>query len=159
MDQKTRALPPKTRKELLEEQLIILVIKSPKNLDLICEKDFELFSSQTSQILSYFKKEGLNSKDFPTELNDLINYLSLKAEAESFLDKDLESRKIGLKFDREEEFKNCLREFKVLVIKDKLGEISKEIKKAEEEKDFNKIQKLIQEFNSFSKSRMDLEIA
>jgi len=45
------------------------------------------------------------------------------------------------------------------LVRDKLGEISKEIKKAEEEKDFNKVQNLIQKFNSYAKSRRDLELA
>ncbi len=170
-DKKIIPLPRKTRKELLEEQLIILVIKSPNSFDLIGKEDFKLFSPQTSQILAYFKKEGLPAasqkeaekvnltKSIPTELNDLINYLLLKVEAESFLDKDLGGRGIELNLDKKEEFKNCLREFKVLLVRDKLGEISKEIKKAEEEKDFNKVQNLIQKFNSYAKSRRDLELA
>ncbi len=76
----------------------------------------------------------------------MINYLSLKAEVEEL---DLE--------DAKEEFKNCLREIKILEIKNKLDKFSQDIKKAEEEKDSQKIKKLLGEFNSCSKSLRDLE--
>ena len=57
------------------------------------------------------------------------------------------------------EFRNCLKEIKTLAIKDKLDGIGREIKRAEQEKDFKKVQELTQEFNHFSKSRCDLEIS
>lgn len=155
-------LKQKTRKELLEEQILTFILKSPENLDLIAEKEISFFSPQISQILTYFKK----SQDFPTlssslgdprqikalqknlplELIDLINYLSLKSEVEEV---DLP--------DLKEEFKNCLKEIRILEIKNKLGQFSRNIKKAEEEKDLPKIKKLLGEFNSHSKSLRDLE--
>jgi len=154
----------KSRKELLEEQILTFILKSPENLDLIVEKEISFFSSQTLQILTYFKK----SKDFPAlssslanpkkikvlqkdlspEFIDLINYLSLKAEVEEF---DLKELK--------EEFKKCLKEIKILEIKNKLSQFSLDIKKAEEEKDSPKIKKLLGEFDSCSKSLRDLEVA
>ncbi|MDP2864342.1 MAG: DNA primase, partial [bacterium] len=86
----------KTRKELLEEQILTFILKSPENLDLIAEKEISFFSPQISQILTYFKKSqdfpalSLSlgdprqikalQKNLPLELIDLINYLSLKAE-------------------------------------------------------------------------------
>lgn len=152
----------KSRQELLEEQIMTFILKSPENLDLITEKEISFFSPQISQILRYFKKTqdssttGLSpgdpkqikalKKNLPLELIDLINYLSLKAEVEEL---DLE--------DAKEEFKNCLREIKILEIKNKLDKFSQDIKKAEEEKDSQKIKKLLGEFNSCSKSLRDLE--
>jgi len=152
----------KTRKELLEEQILTFILKSPENLDLIAKKEISLFSPQISQILTYFKKSqdfpALSSslgtprqikalqKNLPIELIDLINYLSLKAEVEEL---DLP--------DLKEEFKNCLKEIRILEIKNKLGQFSRNIKKAEEEKDSPKIKKLLGEFNSHSKSLRDLE--
>jgi len=157
-------LKQKTRKELLEEQILTFILKSPENLDLIAEKEISFFSPQISQILTYFKKSqdfpALNSsygtprqikalqKNLPLELIDLINYLSLKAEVEEV---DLP--------DLKEEFKNCLKEIRILEIKNKLGQFSRDIKKAEEEKDLPKIKKLLGEFNSHSKSLRDLEAA
>ncbi|MCJ7786793.1 DNA primase, partial [Patescibacteria group bacterium] len=155
-------LKKKTRKELLEEQILTFILKSPENLDLIAKKEISFFSPQISQILTYFKKSqdfpALSSfhgtprqikalkKNLPLELIDLINYLSLKAEVGEL---DLP--------DPKEEFKNCLKEIRILEIKNKLGQFSRNIKKAEEEKDLPKIKKLLGEFNSHSKSLRDLE--
>lgn len=157
-------LKKKTRKELLEEQILTFILKSPENLDLIAEKEISFFSPQISQILTYFKKSqdfpALSSsygtprqikalqKNLPPDFIDLINYLSLKAEVEVL---DLP--------DLKEEFKNCLKEIRILEIKNKLGQFSRDIKKAEEEKDLPKIKKLLGEFNSHSKSLRDLEAA
>jgi DNA primase len=139
----TLEIPQKSRKERLEERLIVLLLKSPKNFSQISEKDFQFFSQKTSKAISYLKKnvDNLNKIKPPEELAEFINYLFLKSEVEEIEEKDLEK-----------EIKICLREIRNLEIKDKLNEISKEIKKAEEEKDSSKIQKLIEEFNFYSKS-------
>jgi len=135
----------KTRKELLEERLTILAIKFSKNLDLINEEILKLFSPQAIEIINFLKNNNIDN--VPDKLIGRINYLSLKAE--------VEEDDIGA----EEEFESCLKEIKTLVIKDKLSEISQKIKKAEEEKNFEKVQELMQEFNNHSKSRSDLELA
>ncbi len=135
----------KTRKELLEERLAVLIIKSSKNLDLINEEFLKLFSPQAIEIINFLKNNNIDN--VPDKLTDRINYLSLKAE--------VEEDDVGA----EEEFESCLKEIKTLAVKDKLSEISQEIKKAEGEKNFEKVQELMQEFNNHSKSRSDLEIA
>jgi len=146
----TTPLRQKSRKELLEEHLIALTIKFPQILNLIAEQDLKLFSPQFSLIINNFKNEGFVLKnDFPKELTDIINPLFLKAEV----------MEIEPGFNSEKEFKYCLKEIKAIEIKNKLDEISQEIKRAEEEKDFNKIQKLMEEFNLYSKSRSELETA
>ena len=141
-------LPQKSRKELLEERIVTLILRSPENLDNLPQKDFHLFSPQIEQLLSHLKEnpKGEVTKLAP-ELGDLLNYLSLKTEIET------------IEVDFKEEFKDCLREIKSLEIKNKLAQISREIKAAEEEKDSKKIEKLIQEFNRYSKSLCDLEVA
>jgi len=152
------SLPQKTRKELLEERLEVLIVKSSKNLDLLNKEDFQLFFPQTVKIINFFQN---NQPPFvanlPSELAEQINYLSLKAEVEPAFAEASAGEETDA--DGEEEFKNCLKEVKYLVIRDKLGKISQEIKKAEEEKDSQKIQELVQKFNLYSKSRSDLETA
>ncbi|MBZ9572536.1 DNA primase [Patescibacteria group bacterium] len=138
------SLPPKSRKELLEERFLILALKSPENLKKVFKEDFHFFSPKTSQIFAYFKKE-IPEKKLDSESTDFLNYIYLKSEIE------IEEG------DSKEEFKNCLKEIKTLEIKNKLDKISREIKKAEEEKDLTKIQKLLEEFNLYSKSLRDLE--
>jgi len=146
--EKITSSPFKSRKELLEEHLVALAVKLPKNLEFIKEEDFNFFSPQISQIFSQLKEKGIDyENNFSDEQKAFIDILSLKAEIE-------ESN-----IDPEEEFKNCLKEFRRLMIKNKLDEISKQIKKAEEEKEFQRVQELTQEFNNCSKSRCDLEIS
>jgi len=136
--EKATSLPRKIRKELLEERLAVLIIKFPQNLDLVGEKDFQLFSPQTVKIINCLKEN---------KQNEQIDYLSLKAEVEQ------------ADIDPEKEFKDCFKELKTIVIRDRLDNISKEIKKAEQEKNSEKVQELIQQFNQYSRSRSDLEIS
>lgn len=145
----------KPRKEILEEYLVVLGIKSPKNIEVMKEEDFSFFLPQTVQFLRYLEndKNGL-----PLELKDLFNVLSLRAE--TFFEDDSKGK------TKEEmlniidcDFGCCLKSIKMLTIKNKLDEINKEIKKAEQEKKTEKIQELIKEFNNCSKLRCDLESA
>ena len=126
-------LPPKSRKELLEERLIALILKKPENLTLVEEDKLGYFSVQTRDILIKLKEKQTPDSEF-------FNYLSLKAEIEEFEEKDLLP-----------EIQYCLKELSSLEIKEKLEQISQEIKKAEEVKDLGKIEKLSQEFNQLSK--------
>ena len=138
-----------TRKELLEERLAMLAIKSPKDINLLKEKDFELFSPRISQLINYIKEKGVSpSENIPLSagLNDSLNYFSLKADIE-----EIENNKIG------EEFNNCLAEIRKLAIKGELDKISQEIKKAEQEKNFERVNELVQRFNQRSKSRSEME--
>ena len=157
------ALPQKTRRELLEERLVILILKTPQNLNLIEETN--ILSPKIQTILTNLKKEEKislkeispevkedKSSSFPfavaREIEDYFNYLSLKAEVEEIEEKNVEP-----------EIRLCLKEIKCLEIKQKLNQISGEIKTAEINKDLEKIEKLTQEFNKYSKSLHDLETA
>ena len=117
-------LPQRSRRDLLEESLIVLVLKSPLSLELIEKKTVSCFSPVTREIL-----EKLEKKETPE--SDFFNYLCLKAEVEEIEEKDIVP-----------EIKNCLKEFQCLDIKNKMDGISKEIKKAEGEKDSKKIEEL-----------------
>jgi len=134
-------LPSKSRKELLEERLTALILRSPENFNLLSKDDLELFSPQISQIIGCFRK----NKSLPPELVGIANYLSLKSEIEEE------------EIDAEAEFKNCLKEFRCLEIKNKLEKISKDIKLAEDEKKSEELEKLIREFNNCSKALNDPE--
>jgi DNA primase len=129
-------LPSKSRNELLEERLITLLLKSPENLNLIEGYPLSYFSPKGKEILLNLK----NPEKLSGETKDFFNYLALKSDVE-----EIEEKEIG------PEIKFCLKEIQSLEIKSKLNEISKEIKKAEEEKNFEKIKKLTQEFSQVSK--------
>jgi len=120
--------PQKSRKELLEERLLMMVIKSPKGAESVEEKLFPFFSPQSREILEKLIKKDSSESEF-------FNYLCLKAEVEELEENEVLS-----------EIEFCLKEIQLLDAKSKMGEISKEIRKAEEEKDGKKTGDLVQKF-------------
>jgi DNA primase len=131
----------KTRKELLEERLMGLVQKEPKHLGLINKEVIFCLSSKNKEIL-----ENLETKENLTpELKNKLDYLGLKGDIEQIEEKDILS-----------EIKFCLKEIKCLKVKDELDKISLEIKKAEGEKNSEKIENLTKKFNQLSKKIIDV---
>jgi len=122
--------PPKTRKELLEERIASLVLKDPAGVTLVSKEYFPYFSPKIQVILT--------GNSLPEDA-DFVNYLCLKSEVEE-----------GSSIDCQQELKVCLAEIKNLEIKNKLNEICQEIKKAEEDKNQEKISQLTEEFNKLS---------
>lgn len=148
--------PQKSRRELLEERLAALILRSPENFGFLSNETLQFFSPQIYQVLSHLIEnpvlltaisagQKIETPELSTELNNLLSYLLLKSEFEP------------AETEINKECQNCLREIKFLEIRYKLSEISKEIKKAEEANNPQMIEKLIQEFNSASKSLGDLE--
>jgi hypothetical protein len=68
------------------------------------------------------------------EYRDFLNTLFLRAEAD-YLE------------DGPDEIQLCLQQLKDIYVRDRRCRISEELKKAEQEKDFEKVNKLIGEFN------------
>jgi DNA primase len=121
--------PQKSRRELLEERLLTLVLKSPQDLNLITENTLDTFSASIKEVLAKLKNNQI--PDSP-----IFNELSLKAEVE-------EAEKENIL----PEIKSCLYEIQSLEMRNKLDKISLEIKKAEEGSDLKKIEELTQKFN------------
>ncbi len=151
----------KTRKELLEDRLAMLLVKSPENINLLKEDDFKFFSLKISQLFRYIKEkgvgptknvsaeldstknsqeEGIQEKDGLVEINELLDYFSLKSDIEN-IEKE----------EAEEEINSCLEEMRKLAIKEELDEISQKIRKAEQKRDVEKIDELVKKFNERSK--------
>ncbi len=129
-------LSPKSRREMLEERIASLVLKNPvENFRLIGEENLAYFSPKIQNILT---------GKFVPEDADFVDYLSLKREVE---EEEIDCRS---------EIQTCLREIKTLEIKDKLNEICRELKKAEEEKDSERADSLIQQFNQLSNKLLNL---
>ena len=138
-------LPQKSRKELLEERILVLVLKFRQYLDLIQEDIFPFFSLQSQTILVALKKEDPSSLDGETE--KYLNYMALKAEVEEFEEKEAAA-----------EFKNCKRELQFLNIKQQLGKISHEIKKAELAQDSALLEELMRQFSQNSQLLKEIEL-
>lgn len=143
-----RIIPPqKTRKELMEERIVSLVLKSPSDIGLIEENYFNCFSSLVREVLTNLKNTpNVSLANLPSvfgqaspQLADLLNRLCFKAE---FEDDQIEPK---------QEIQTCLREIFSFETKNKLDCLSREIKKAENEKDFPRVSKLIEEFSKLSK--------
>lgn len=155
-DKEIKNLPVKTRKELLEERLAILILKLPKAIEIIKKENFEIFSEPIKEILKKLKTESLkkdkktidkkkSDSDFSNSLEaketNLFDQLVLRAEIEEIEEKEIMP-----------EVERCLKEILMIEIKDKLNKISQEIKKSEEKKDWKKVEKLKKEFNQTLKS-------
>jgi DNA primase len=135
----------KTRKELLEERLASLILKNPQSVNLIDDNKISYFSPRLKDILVNLKKDpNFDFKKSPSEILDFYNYLYLKAELEGV--KETETLP---------EIKFCLKEIQNIEIKSQLDQISREIKKAEEEKDFKKVDELSNKFNQLAKPLLD----
>jgi DNA primase len=132
------------RKKLLEDKIISLVFKDPENLNLIGENHHCLFCEKTKSFIENIKKiipaEGSDLKasfaDFSQkeEYKDFLNTLALRAE-------------VGYEEDGCDEILLCLSELKDINIRERRSKISEELKKAEQEKDLEKVNILISEFN------------
>ncbi|MFH1509817.1 MAG: DNA primase [Candidatus Nealsonbacteria bacterium] len=136
-------IPVKTRRELLEERLIILILKYPNQLEELTEDQLSSFSLRTKDLILKFKNNPkIKDKDLEIEVATLFNSLSLMAEIEEIEEKD-----VAL------EIKCCIKEINSLELKIKLAEISKEMKRAESENDNKKIKELTLKFNNLSKEK------
>jgi len=143
-------LPPKSRRELLEERLVTLILKAPQNMEIIKEEELNRLSPQIKEILLKLKKNKKIESDFFNYPNavksgeeiNLFDYLALKAEVEEIEEKEISP-----------EIQCCLKEILVIEIKDKLDKISQDIKTAEEEKNWKRVEELTKEFNELAKQK------
>lgn len=157
----------KSRRELLEERLVTLILKSPQNnIEIIKEEHLDKFSPPIKEILIKLKENSpqdpaLKLRAGPTGQAEIdsdpkgepsvpygasfFNYLALKAEIEEIEEKDILA-----------EIQYCLKEILAIEIKNKLDQLSREIKKAEEEQNWKRVEELTQEFNLHSKSLLGL---
>jgi len=139
----------KTRKDLIEEELLSLLIQSPQQLEKISEEDFSVFSPRLKIILTHFQKEK-KGKDFISQetiekigqsdekIKEILYTASLRAEIEK-------------RGDIEENIQNCLKELKKLSVQQLLKDISLKIQQAEKEGDEKKMKNLIEKFNQAAK--------
>lgn len=148
-------LPQKSRKELLEERLLIMILKSPQNLNLLEKDKISFLSPKAQEILDNLERK---TKKLSLEAEEYFNYLSLKAEIEEVAETSsyLSSRSAVEEKEILHEIQFCLKEISSLEIKNRLDQISQEIKRAEIERNFPKIEKLTKEFNQLTKKYISI---
>jgi len=125
----------KTRKQAIEEKILCLLSKSSDKIKLLNETHISLFSPRCREALECLKTK----KDkLSPDIKEFLDVISLRSE--------IEEESVP-----EEEFQICLNELITLCTKDKLEEISKKIKEAEENNNKKKIKELTEEFNKVIK--------
>ena len=134
----------KTRQELLEEQIVVLLFQSPSLLGDITAEYIEYFSDPLKEMIENLRKIPSLELDelkevVSAEVFEQLKLFSLRAEVEERGDEE-----------EDKEFASCLRELKFLHMKAKLDNLAKEIKKAEETKDTSRLNTLMQEFHKMS---------
>lgn len=130
----------KNRRGLLEERLAMLLMKNPASCQMLSKEDLKIFSLSEVRVLDYLlENKGVIGASLPEDLSDKINCLFLKSEAELN------------EVNAENEFKDCLMQLKMLYAKEQLSNISREMKRAEQENNYQKVQELVQQFNQEAK--------
>jgi DNA primase len=138
------ALPPAaqapaiSRKQLLEERTASLVLYQPQStLELITEDYLPYFDTKFQAIFTNLREQK------PSQSDDFVNYLSLRGEVE------------GENIDCRAEVQLSLREIEKIETKNKLDNISQEIKKAEIERELERVNNLTREFNKLANKLLD----
>jgi len=147
----------KTRKQLLEERILSLVLKNPECLEIIEKDHIPLFSPRMKLIFSSLCKEKekdrkkiekilakLEKKE--KNIKEILDRVSLMSEIDDF---DL--FETGETEDLRYEIELCLRELKKFDLKNKLESISKEIQETEKNGEEKKIKDLVEKFNQIVK--------
>lgn len=129
-----------SKREILVERLLYLLIKKPEFLSLI-DETVDFFHPKEREILNCLRKKDFEGKTLSKEGRETFDFLILRSEVEE-LDKD-----INLKDD----FLYCLSEMKKISIREKLKKVSEEIKEAEFKKDVQRIKALKDEFQNLIK--------
>lgn len=126
----------KTRREMLEEDLLSLALMDASKVSELTEELTEYFSLESKEILSKLKKnEDLGSSDF-------LNYILIRSE----LMKDIED------LDLKEEWGKCLSELQSLIKKQERDRLAQEIKSKEKDGAFAEVKELLLKFNKLIKN-------
>jgi len=120
-----------SRKQLIESKIISLVIKNPENLNIIEDCHHNLFCEKTKSLIEKIKKDGIpNTEDY-----------------KDFFDALMVNENMDLQEDGSNEVSLCILQLKDIYIRERRSKITAEIKTAEQEKNLEKVNKLIGEFN------------
>ena len=106
----------------------------------ITNEVISFFSDRAKSMFEYLKASTEGSKEkVPEKLSDFANFLNFYAE----LERDRET-------DFNEEFKICVSELRKEVLRKQMDALSLELKQAEQSKDDNKVNTLLEEFKLLS---------
>ena len=137
----------KTHNELVEERLLVLILKCAKNIELVGDAHIPFFSDKGREILSATRANpGEVEKSLSPEIKDYYSLLFLRSEIEEADEASLAD---------EIRFYCC--EIEEILLKSKLEDSAEKIKKAEAGGDHEAAGKLKEDYNSLAKSIGSLE--
>lgn len=129
----------KTRRQVIEEKIISLILNFPESLDLIENNFLDNFSPKNKEILIQLKEK---SSSLPEKVRESLSFLALKGEVEI----EASEGEVNV----EQEISTCLKELQGLTIKEKLAEISQRIRQSEHEEKKKEVEILSKEFNQLT---------
>jgi DNA primase len=149
----------KNRKSLIEERMLYLLLKNQDCLDLVTEDCLPSFSEECKKFVNSLKnnldfrnnlsKEKLTTEGFSDNFKKRIDYIYLAAEVGyNLLEEGFEKEDMP---DPKEEMETCIKEIKKFNLKEELNRTSIEIRKAESENNFEKLNSLTKKFRELSK--------
>lgn len=135
----------KTRKELLEERVLLLLFRNPELLSEINQESIASLPVNLQEVLAgMLKASSLDIAKlepvFPEETMELLKYLAMKSEVEEEVS------------EPQLEFRSCLLELELIDVRKKLDMLSAAIRKAEQEKDGKRLDDLMKEFEEVSRA-------
>ena len=142
------------RKKLIEEKIVSLIFKNPNYIKIIEKPQYYLFSEKIKNFLEMVDKlvkENVDEKTLESELKTALTTISPDQEFNNFLAALALRGDAEFQEDGEAEMGLCLLQLKNIELKNKLRDIAEDIKKAESEKDNQKVNNLIEEFNKLTK--------
>ncbi|MDP2734998.1 MAG: DNA primase [bacterium] len=134
----------KGRRGLVEERILTLIFRDPKNMQKLKEGDVRYMSLATQEIIAGLQKA--ESLEF-SSLEKVFSKANLEPVKKIALLSELEREEEAF----EGEFDLCLKSLVTLALKERLEEIVQEIRKAETEKEQAKLDLLLQEFHEITK--------
>ncbi len=148
-----------SRKKIIEEKVISLILKNPEYIKLISGQQGGYFSEKAQrffkEVEGFIEKntsdEGELKKDLKAVLGTSLSESELDVEFKNFLAALALRGEIEYAEDGQEEIELCILQLKNIELKNKLNRVSEDIKKAELEKDSGKVNSLVDEFNKLTK--------
>ncbi len=150
---------PIGRKKLLEEKIVSLALRNPEGLSLIDERFIPFFSEKVRDLLGVLRQEYALAqaddvkRDFKKVVEDLITKYGAsepEQELKDFLTTLVLRAEVEYDEDEGEEYL-CLMQLKSMEIRNRLKEISTEIKKAEQAQNPEEVGRLMDQFNKLTK--------
>ncbi|HNZ83756.1 MAG TPA: DNA primase [Candidatus Pacearchaeota archaeon] len=132
----------KSRRQKLEERILALFLNNPEIRGNTSQEQKDSFSLENRDILNIIETNGEISKERKEFLDQIAFEAEIDHEQNGFDDPGVE-------------LSECLKELAIIDTKDKMEEISRQIRQCEDSNDFNKAKELCKELQELSKKMIN----